>query len=144
MIEEQGVVIDIRGNKALVKAEKSPSCENCASREACHITIGTNEVVIEAENSVNAKFGDKVVVTIGSATILKTSLMLYLTPIAGLIIGVILGQIIVKQFAIDLNPDLLSGIFGGIFLIIAFFSIRLYGKLLEKKQGFMPVVARVI
>jgi sigma-E factor negative regulatory protein RseC len=144
MIEEQGIVIDIKGSLAFVKTEKGTSCESCVSRETCHGTIGTNEVIIEAENIANAKFGDRVIVMVGTATILKASFILYMGPIAGLILGVILGQVLVKQFAIDLNPDLLSGILGALFLVIVFFGIRLYGKLLEKREGFRPVVVRVV
>lgn len=144
MIEEQGVVIDIKGSRAFVKTEKGTSCESCVSRETCHGTIGTNEVIIEAENTANAKFGDRVVVMVGTATLLKASFILYLGPIAGLIIGVVLGQLIVKQFAINLNPDLLSGILGALFLAIAFFGIRFYGKSLEKREGFRPVVVRIV
>ncbi|MBI5327894.1 MAG: SoxR reducing system RseC family protein [Deltaproteobacteria bacterium] len=144
MIEEQGVVIDIKGNRAFVKTEKGTSCESCVARETCHGTIGTNEVIIEADNTVNAKFGDRVVIMVGTATLLKASFILYLGPIAGLILGVVIGQILVKQFTISINPDLLSGIMGALFLIITFFGIRLYGKSLEKKEGFRPVVVRVV
>lgn len=144
MIEEQGIVIDIKGSRAFVKTEKGTSCESCVSRETCHGTIGTNEVIIEAENVANAKFGDRVVVMVGTATLLKASFILYLGPIAGLIIGVVLGQLIVKQFAVNLNPDLLSGVLGFLFLVIAFFGIRLYGKSLEKREGFRPVVVRIV
>lgn len=144
MIEERGIVIDVKGDTAFIKAEKGTSCESCVARETCHGTIGTNEVIIEAENRVNAKFGDRVVVMVGTATILKASFILYLGPIAGLIIGVALGQILVKQFAVDLNPDLLAGILGALFLIITFFGIRILGKWLAKKEGFRPVVDRVV
>lgn len=144
MIEERGIVIDVKGDTAFIKAEKGTSCESCVARETCHGTIGANEVIIEAENRVNAKFGDRVVVMVGTATILKASFILYLGPIAGLIIGVAIGQILVKQFAVDLNPDLLSGILGALFLIITFFGIRILGKWLAKKEGFRPVVDRVV
>lgn len=144
MIEERGVVIDIKGNMAFVKTEKGTSCESCVARETCHGVIGANEVVIEAENAANARFGDRVVVMVGTATLLKASFILYLGPIAGLIIGVVLGQIIVRQFNVNLNSDLLSGILGALFLVMAFFGIRLYGKSLEKREGFGPVVVRVI
>lgn len=143
MIEEQGVVIDVKGSKAFIKAEKGTSCESCVARETCHGTIGANEVIIEAENPVNAKFGDRVVVMVGTATLLKASFILYMGPIAGLILGVVLGQMLAKQFTLDINPDLLSGILGALFLAITFFGIRLYGKRLEKKEGFRPVVVKV-
>ncbi|MBI3399038.1 MAG: SoxR reducing system RseC family protein [Deltaproteobacteria bacterium] len=144
MIEEEGIIIDVKGDTVFIKAEKGTSCESCVARETCHGAIGTNEVIIEAENRANAKFGDRVVVMVGTATILKASFILYMGPIAGLIIGVILGQVLVKQFAIDLNPDLLSGILGALFLVITFFGIRIYGKSLEKREGFRPVVIRIV
>ena len=144
MIEEQGVIVDIKNNRAFVKTEKGTSCESCVARETCHGVIGTNEVIVEAENRINAKLGDRVAIMVGTATILKASLLLYLGPIAGLIIGVVLGQTLVKRFALPVNPVLLSGILGALFLAIAFFAIRLLGKRLEKKEGFRPVVVRVL
>lgn len=144
MIEEQGVVIDVKGNTAFVKTERATSCESCVSRHTCQGIVGTNEVIIEAENSAHAKFGDKVVVMVGTSTLLKASFILYLGPLAGLILGVVLGQIMGKQLALVINPDLLSGILGALFLILAFFGVRLSGKWLEKKEGFKPIVVRVV
>ena len=114
------------------------------AKNTCHGMIGTNEVIVEADNSINARFGDRVVIMVGTATLLKTGFILYMGPVVGLILGVALGQILAKQFAMELNPDLLSGILGVVFLVITFFAIRLYGKQLEKKEGFRPVVVRVV
>lgn len=144
MIEEQGVIVDVKGNTAFVKTQRGTSCESCVAKNTCHGMIGTNEVIVEADNSINARFGERVVIMVGTATLLKTGFILYMGPVVGLILGVALGQILAKQFAMGLNPDLLSGILGVVFLVITFFVIRLYGKQLEKKEGFRPVVVRVV
>jgi sigma-E factor negative regulatory protein RseC len=144
MIEEQGVIIDVKGNIVFVKTERGTSCESCVARETCHGVVGTNEVVVEAENRINAKLGDRVVIMVGTATILKASFILYIGPVVGLIVGVVLGQMLAGQLALDISPDLLSGLFGALFLLIAFFGIRFLGKQLEKKEGFRPVVVRVV
>lgn len=144
MIEEQGIIIDIKGNKAFIKTEKGSSCESCAAQKMCHGSIDTSEVIIEADNAINAKLGDRVVIMVATATLLKAGFVLYMVPIVALITGVVIGQIAANRFTIGLNADILSGILGILFLISAFFGIKLYSKLLEKREGYRPVVVKVV
>lgn len=144
MIEESGVIVDIKADKAVIKTERGSTCEKCQAKDLCQSIGGGNEMLVEALNPVNAKKGDRVIFNVAAATILKTSLILYLVPLFGFISGVVIGQELAVYVSPELNPDLASGIFGIIFLAIAFFSIRLYGKSAENKEGFMPVIIRII
>jgi len=81
MIEEQGVIVDVKGNTAFVKMQRGTSCESCVAKNTCHGMIGTNEVIVEADNSINARFGDRVVIMVGTATLLKTGFILYMGPV---------------------------------------------------------------
>lgn len=144
MIEEQGIVVDIKADKAVIKTERGSTCEKCQAKDLCQSIGGGNEMLVEALNPVNAKKGDRVIFKVAAAAILKTSLILYLAPLFGFISGVVIGQEVAGYISPDLNPDLASGIFGIIFLVIAFFSIRLYGKSAENKEGFRPIIVRII
>lgn len=144
MVEEQGIVVDIKADKAVIKTERGSTCEKCQAKDLCQSIGNGNEMLVEALNPVNAKKGDRVIFNVAAATILKTSLILYLAPLFGFISGVVIGQELAGYISPKLNPDLASGIFGILFLVIAFFSIRLYGKSVENKEGFRPVIIRII
>ncbi len=143
MVEEQGIVIDIKAEKAIIRAERGSTCDKCQAKDLCQSIGSGNEMLLEADNPINAKKGDRVLFKVTAAMLLKTSLILYLVPLFAFISGVVIGQESAKYIS-GLNPDLASGIFGVLFLVISFFSIRLYGKSKENKEGFRPVIIRII
>ena len=144
MVEEQGIVVDIKDDKAIIKTERGSTCEKCQAKDLCQSIGGGNEMLVEALNPVNAKIGNRVMFKVSAAMLLKTSLIIYLVPLFGFISGVVIGQELAGYIYPKLNPDLASGIFGVLFLGLAFFSIRIYGKSVENKQGFRPVIIRII
>lgn len=141
MIEESGTVVENREKTVLIKARRGSSCESCASKKACH---GADDILIEAENPVGAKAGDRVIFTAGAGSILKAGVLLYLVPIFFFITGVILGQTASERIWTGANPDLISGALGFSFLAIAFAVLKVYSKIIEKKRSYRPHVLRVI
>jgi len=105
-MEGKGRIIELKGNIGIVLMEGKGGCKNC---KVCKKMV-EREPVIEAENIVNAKFGDKVVVKIDENILLKISFFLYGMPLIGFIAGIIFSYI--------LNSILLK--------IISFFSILLF------------------
>lgn len=142
-MEEQGVIVDIKAGRALVKTARGTACEGCVAKELCHI-VGPEEMVIEADNPINASIGERVMIRVGPGVLLRASLILYLIPLLGFILGIVLGQELAKYLAPSWNPDLMSAIFGVGFLILSFLGIRFYGQWVERRKGYRPVVVRVV
>lgn len=143
MIEETGIVVENKGETVLIRAERTSSCESCAQKSVCH-TGGGGDMLIEADNPIGAKKGDYVVFTVGAGSVLKAGILLYLVPVLCFIFGVVLGQAASKRAFPALNADLVSGILGLVFLIIAFIGLKVYGKFVEKDRSYRPHVLRVV
>jgi sigma-E factor negative regulatory protein RseC len=142
-MEEYGVVIQDKKGSVLVKAERSTACDSCSSKKTCHSGTGT-EALIEADNPVGAKVGDHVVFTVAAGDILKAGVLLYLGPALSFIAGVVIGQVLSEKVLTQFNPDLVSGVLGVIFLGIAFFGLKLYGRLAQRSSSFKPKILRVV
>ncbi len=142
MVEEHGIVTGVKGGNAVIRAERTSSCEGCASKKTC-ASGGDNSMCIEAENTVGAKTGDHVVFTIGSASVMKAGVLLYLVPVLSFIAGVVIGQI-VSPYLPDVNHDLVSGVLGVVFLAVAFVGLKLYGRFADKDQTMRPRILRVV
>ncbi len=142
-MEEHGIVVQDKKKTVLIKAQRSTACDNCASKRACASGSTGSEMLIEAENTIGAKVGDRVVFTVGTGSILKAGLLLYLVPILCFIAGVVLGQTAAKNLFPDQNPDLVSGVLGVIFLSLAFIGLKVYSSFIEKGSAFRPHVLRV-
>lgn len=142
MIEEHGVVVRCKGDLAVIMAERTTACDGCASKDACISGKGA-DMLIEAFNAAGAKPGERVVFTVGSSSVLKAGILLYLVPALCFILGVVLGQTAARRIFPGQNSDLVSGLLGVVFLVIAFLGIKLYSRFVEKDKSYRPHVLRV-
>ncbi len=142
-MEESGVIVQLKGTMALIRAERSSSCDSCAQKKSCHGGSSGTDAFVEAENRVGARVGDHVVFTVSAGSVIKAGLLLYLFPIISFIIGVVLGQTVAARLLPGQNPDLVSGVLGAVFLALAFAGLKIYGSLADRKRSFRPQILRV-
>lgn len=142
-MEELGVVVQEKNSTVLVKAKRGTSCDSCSAKSSCH-SEGATEALIEAENPVGATVGDNVVFSVASGSVIKAGMLLYLGPILSFIFGVVMGQIISKDFFPSYNADLVSAVTGVVFLGIAFFGLRLYSLHAQRTSAYMPKILRKV
>ena len=144
IMEEHGIVVQKKERTVMIRAERSSSCDNCASKKSCHSGgAADNEILVEAEDLLGAKVGDRVVFSVSAGSILKAGALLYIVPIASFIAGVILGQTVLTGVLPGYNADLVAGATGVVFLALAFLGIKGYGALSERKGSLRPKVLRV-
>jgi positive regulator of sigma E activity len=142
-MEEHGIVVEKKERTVVIKAARTTSCDNCASKKSCHSGGADNEILIEAEDAIGSKVGDRVVFTVSAGSVLKAGILLYLVPIASFIGGLVLGQTVLTGVLPDYNADLVAGVTGAVFLALAFLGLKGYGALSERKGSMRPRVLRV-
>ena len=133
-MEEQscsfGVVTETKGKSARVRFQRSAQCSHCG---AC-LTAGEHEMEIELENSVGAKVGDRVTVSLAPKRVVQASLLAYAVPLVLLIAGVWLGSLI---------SELAALIFGVCACGIGYLILRLFEKK-SKKNRFRPQIEKIL
>jgi sigma-E factor negative regulatory protein RseC len=145
MIEEQGTIIETRNDIAFISTERGSECDSCGSKSLCKPGEGEDmTMVVEAQNLIDAKVGERVIFTVGAATVLRAGMMLYLVPLLCFIAGVVVGQVLGPELMPEKNLDLVSAVLGFVFVAISFVGIRIYGKRAETNNTYRPTVVRVI
>ena len=85
---QEGIVTKALNNGlAEVMVERTTACGECANREVCHYT---SEVRTFAKNSIGAREGEKVIIQSKSSEIIGAAFLLYIVPLAVLLIGYLL------------------------------------------------------
>ena len=144
MATEEGIVFKMGASgagTAWVKTTRSSACESCSSRNACHADGGGKEMEVEAINTANARVGDHVVLNINTTSLLKATFLLYVFPILAMIADALIGQTVAEMRGSD--PSVLSALFGFLFFGLAFFAIRIIGKLLAKDASYKPEIIKI-
>jgi sigma-E factor negative regulatory protein RseC len=129
-MDEHGIVTALpRAGLATVSIERSPACEGCRS---CCRGVG-EAMVVEANDPLGVAMGERVLITVPPAAVLKASLAVYVLP---LLVLLVVGSL-AKLLAASLFPGrdvqlaaILSG-FGG--MILAYYLLqRFFGKRAEE------------
>ena len=144
MATEEGIVFKmgaLGAGTAWVKTMRSSACESCSSRNACHGESGTKEMEVEAINTADARVGDRIVLSIETASLLKATFLLYVFPVLAMIAGAFIGQTVAVMQGLD--PSGVSALVGCLFFGLAFVIIRITGRHLAKNAHYKPEIIKI-
>ena len=101
MIEERAVILSLDNVSsslmATLEIERRTACGLCGQTRGCGNSIwgklfAHQSTAFKAQNRINAKVGDSVIVGINEEALLKSALLLYIVPLVTLFIGAILAK----------------------------------------------------
>jgi sigma-E factor negative regulatory protein RseC len=103
MIEERAVILSLQSDPsqtetiATLEIERKTACGLCGQTRGCGNSIwgklfGHQTTAFKAQNRINAKVGQSVIVGINEKALLKSALLLYILPLVTLFIGAILAS----------------------------------------------------
>lgn len=141
-MEEHGIIVECRGNTALVKTRRGTACDGCKAKKTCK-PLEQNDMLIEVENTIGAKVGQDVIFTVGAGSVIKAGVLFYLVPVLSFIAGVVIGQAVLAGLFPRTNPDLVSGLFGAFLLIVSFVGLKLYNRRISRNNDFRARILRV-
>jgi sigma-E factor negative regulatory protein RseC len=101
MIEERAVILSLENRPngypdATLEIERKTACGLCGQTRGCGNSLwgklfAHKSSAFKAQNSINAKVGDSVVIGINEAALVKSALLLYIVPLVTMLIGAILA-----------------------------------------------------
>ncbi len=144
MIEETAHVVAAKGDNAWVETERRSSCGSCSAKGcgtgALSKVLGTKVQRLEVRNPIGAQAGETVILGIEEGVLLKGSLMVYILPLALMLVGGLLGETLAPQWESD--PEGLSLLFGALGLLLGLFWLRRYNSRCAKDPRFSAVILR--
>ncbi len=147
MIEEQAQVVEINGDQLILQAQRQSACGSCAANKGCGTSllskvVGRKFTRFQADNSINAKIGDTVVVGIPEDALLKGSLVMYIIPILGMLVFALLADYFLT--AAMQNRDLIIAVTAIMGLVSGSLLSKWYFASHTSTHLFAPVVLRKI
>lgn len=97
MIEEYAIVTGRIDAQATLEIERRTACGLCGQKRGCGNAtwgklLGHNHHTFTAENPINAKVGDSVVVGIDEHAVLNSAFYLYVVPLLAMLAGTVLAD----------------------------------------------------
>ena len=134
--DEIGVVIELNGKTAKVRASRHSDCKNCG---ACP---GDNAIVLDTQNPLSAKVGQLVTFEIQETNMLQGAFIVYIMPLIAIAVGAFLGGIVANKIGQTVG---LFRIVGGIIaFILSVVFIKLYDSSARKNEKMQPVITKIL
>lgn len=141
MVTEEGVVEKTFNREALVRIQRTSSCEGCSSRGACRV-ISERDMMVQVANPPGAKAGDRVEIRVPTGSLLKASLLVYVLPVAALLVGAVAGRAWAPSLHIQ---STLASILGGCLAMgISFVVLRKFDRAVQAKTEYHPRIMRIV
>tara|TARA_B110000977_G_scaffold114242_1_gene147750 strand:+ start:494 stop:973 length:480 start_codon:yes stop_codon:yes gene_type:complete len=146
MIEQHAIILAIetpaeRPAVATIEVVRKTACGLCGKTRGCGNAFwgklfGHKDVSLKAENTINAKVGQSVIVGIEEKALLKSALLLYIAPLATMLFGAILAS--------KVSPSDLSAMVGAVAgLLVGFFWVKAHVAGRVYYQNYQPKILRL-
>ena len=147
MIREQGRVVAVEDDYALVSSVRKSACGGCQARASCSVLsggLGNKQTLIPARNPIGAVVGELVTVEVPEGLFLKASFLIYVVPILALIgVGSLVRSVLVG-FGAGPEAEGIGAVAGLLALGISFAALRRYNARIEGRDDYMPVISAVV
>ena len=141
-MNQQGYIVEIVDSvTAKLKLNRHSACASCGK---CATTSEEKDIIVEVDNTIGAKVGDKVEVNMETVNVLKAAFIAYAIPLVSLLLGTVGTFYSLKAVNVTSNVEFISGLVGLIFTFISFLILRKNDKKFRDSKEYIPVVTRVI
>lgn len=142
-MNQQGFIIDIVDSRtAKMIMQRHSACASCG--KCSKLSSECQDLVVEVDNSIGAKKGDHVEVSMESVRVLKATLLAYLVPLVFLLVGTILTYYILELIKFSGPTEVISGVAGLICTFISYLLLRKNDDKFKQSRQYIPKVTRII
>lgn len=142
-MNQQGFIIDIVDNRtAKMIMQRHSACASCG--KCSKLSSECQDLVVEVDNSIGAKKGDHVEVSMESVRVLKATLLAYLVPLMFLLVGTILTYYILDLIKFSGSTEVISGVVGLICTCISYLLLKKNDGKFKQSRQYIPKVTRII
>ncbi|MEO5339892.1 MAG: SoxR reducing system RseC family protein [Magnetococcus sp. MYC-9] len=146
MMQEEGVVVALDGEYALVANQRKSSCGGCRAESSCGSIsgdLGKKSVGIRARNPLQAAVGERVILEISESHLLRASFLVYGVPIMALILVGMLGRSLALAWGVG-DSESVGALSGLAALVLSFLGLHRYNHHIRDDVEQQPVIARIL
>lgn len=140
-MERIGIITEEKGETAVVHLRRHLSCENCGRCGGVLSAEDRREHYVEALNPIGAQKGQSVIIEMDDRRALFIAFMLYLVPLAGLVVGIVLGLKMAAALGWAAHQELVAAALGFVALALIYGCISLWDRRVKKSGHYCPVIA---
>ena len=143
-MNQQGFIMEIVDDRtAKLKMQIHSACADCWKCATTN-SAESKEILVEVDNTIGAKVGDHVEVSMDNMNVLKAAVMAYIIPLIALLVGTIGTYYILGAIGMTTGVEAISGLVGICLTIICYLYLKKNDKKFRDSREFIPVITRIL
>jgi len=142
-VREEGIVVESCGDRARIRVARTSACKHCSTRALCR-PFGETYNEMEVANPAGASKGQRVVVGVEPARLVKNSLVVYGIPVVGFIAGAAVGGYVSRVWAGKDAADIGAITGAALFLGLALIVTRTLDRAANRKVERLPRIIEIV
>ncbi len=140
MLQEEGTVVSLDGEAAMVRKPEAGACHGCPQQGSCAATAvcDRQETLVRVKNTLGARPGDRVVLDIDQPSPALKPALYVIVPLLALVAGGSLGRLLGGHSCPGAPPA--AGVAG---LLLAICGLKAYFRH-RKRQHRPPAMKKII
>ncbi|MBF0184247.1 MAG: SoxR reducing system RseC family protein [Magnetococcales bacterium] len=146
MLREEGVVVAVEGEYAIVANQRRGGCGGCHAEASCGAMsggLGRQSIGIRARNLVHADVGERVVLEIAEGELAKASFLVYGMPVLALVLVGVVARSLAQSLGVA-DSESVGALAGLLALVGCFYGLYRYNKHIENDDRHQPVISRIL
>ena len=143
MIEERARVVELMTGRVVIEAARTSACAQCQASSSCGqkslsewAASKMTHIEVDNPDDLHVAVGDDVIVGIDEGGFVKASALIYMLPLLTMVMfGLVMH--------LNAQPELTVIVSSFIGLGIGFIFVRFFGKTMEKRHTYRPILLRV-
>lgn len=120
--KHEAVVTKLLNNKQMiVDIARTSACESCSMSGGCGVSSESPKNSFEVENTVNAKIGDSIIITMQQDKLYKSAAIVYILPLLAMLAVALIVEII-------FHKEIYTAVSSLGTLVMYFISLKLFMK----------------
>lgn len=142
-MNQQGVILEILDDRtAKMIMQRHSACVSCG--KCTKLSSECQDLVVEVDNSIGAKKGDRVEVSMESVKVIKATMLAYLFPLIFLFVGTVGTYYILNIINFSGGIEAISGLVGIICTFVSYLILNKKDNKFKESRDYIPRITRII
>ena len=142
-MNQQGFIIEIVDDTtAKMIMQRHSACAACGT--CTKLSSECQDLVVEVDNSIGAKKGDHVEVSMESVKVMKATMLAYLFPLIFLFVGTIGTYYLLNLLNYSGSIETISGIVGLACTFISYLILNKKDNKFKESRDYIPKITKII
>ena len=142
-MNQQGFIIEIVDDTtAKMIMQRHSACASCG--KCSKLSSECQDLVVEVDNSIGAKKGDHVEVSMEGVRVIKATMLAYLFPLIFLLVGTVGTYYVLNLIKFSGQIEVISGVVGLFCTLISYLILNKKDNKFNESREYIPKITRII